>query len=145
VGLSDHSGTIYAGLAAAALDIDLLEVHVTFSRQMFGPDVSSSVTIEELKQLVEGILFINKMGAMPVEKDLVANELISVRQLFTKSVVARMDLQAGTVLKEKHLTVKKPGTGISAGEIKLVIGRRLKRAVLRNQLLSWKDLEEPIE
>jgi len=54
VGLSDHSGSIYPGLAAATLGIEVLEVHVTLSREMFGPDVSASVTTEELRQLVEG-------------------------------------------------------------------------------------------
>jgi len=44
VGLSDHSGAIYAGLAVVALGADLLEVHVTMSREMFGPDVIASVT-----------------------------------------------------------------------------------------------------
>src|SRR5436309_2202786 len=39
IGLSDHSGTIYPGLAAATLGIEVLEVHVAFSREMFGPDV----------------------------------------------------------------------------------------------------------
>src|SRR5262249_25641849 len=39
VGLSDHSGTIYAGLAAAALGAEIVEVHVALSREMFGPDV----------------------------------------------------------------------------------------------------------
>ena len=65
VGLSDHSGTIYVGLAAATLGIDVLEVHVTFSKQMFGPDVPASVTTTELGQLVEGIRFIEKMKATP--------------------------------------------------------------------------------
>lgn len=39
VGLSDHSGTVYASLAAAALAASIFEVHVVFSRKMFGPDV----------------------------------------------------------------------------------------------------------
>jgi len=42
VGLSDHSGTIYPGLASVALGSQMLEVHVTFSREMFGPDVPAS-------------------------------------------------------------------------------------------------------
>ena len=52
VGLSDHSGTIYPGLAAAALGAEVIEVHVTLSREMFGPDVPVSLTPAELKQLV---------------------------------------------------------------------------------------------
>src|SRR2546428_529624 len=39
VGLSDHSGTIFPGVVAASLGIEFLEVHVTLSREMFGPDV----------------------------------------------------------------------------------------------------------
>jgi len=45
VGLSDHSGDIYAGLAATTLGADFIEVHVTFDKKMFGPDTSSSITI----------------------------------------------------------------------------------------------------
>lgn len=81
VGLSDHSGTIYAGLAAVALGCDILEVHVTFSRQSFGLDVDASITIEELCQLVEGVRFIEK-AKTPVDKDALAKELEPMRRLF---------------------------------------------------------------
>src|SRR5207253_2594547 len=40
VGLSDHSGTIFPAIAAATLGADVIEVHVTLSREMFGPDVT---------------------------------------------------------------------------------------------------------
>ena len=40
VGLSDHSGSVFPGLAALARGANLLEVHVTFHRRMFGPDVA---------------------------------------------------------------------------------------------------------
>ena len=141
VGLSDHSGTIYSGLAAAAVGIDVLEVHVTLSREMFGPDVPASVTTAELRQLVEGIRFIEKMNANPVDKDLAAAETAPLRNLFTKSVVTRADLPAGAVLREEYLTLKKPGTGIPAARLKEVIGRRLKRQVSADTMLSEDDLE----
>ena len=86
VGLSDHSGTIYPGLAGVTLGIQALEVHVTLSRQMFGPDVPASVTSSELKQLVEGIRFIEKMLANPIDKDENAAALKPIRELFTKSL-----------------------------------------------------------
>jgi N,N'-diacetyllegionaminate synthase len=81
VGLSDHSGSIYAGLAAVALGCDVLEVHVTLSRDMPGPDTSSSITTQELKQLVEGVRFIEK-AKQPVDKDAMAMELQPMRDLF---------------------------------------------------------------
>jgi N-acetylneuraminate synthase len=142
VGLSDHSGTIYPGLAAATLGIAALEVHVTFSRQAFGPDVLASVTLDELHQLVDGVRFIEKAIANPVDKDSMAVELGPMRELFTKSVVARIDLPAGTELRAEHLTVKKPGVGIPAGELPKILGRRLRRYLRADEILQFSDLSE---
>jgi N-acetylneuraminate synthase len=140
VGLSDHSGTIYPGLAAAVLGIDALEVHVTLSREAFGPDTAASVTTAELRQLVDGIRFIERMNATPVDKDALYSDMIALRQLFTKSVVARCDLPAGTILQEAHLTVKKPGTGIPASRYKEIIGHKLRHSVKADQALDITDL-----
>jgi N,N'-diacetyllegionaminate synthase len=142
VGLSDHSGTIYPSLAAAALGIDVLEVHVTLSREMFGPDVPSSITSAELRQLVDGVRFIETMMANPIDKDAIASEMGPQRALFTKSIVARMDLRAGTVLEPNHLTVKKPGTGIAANRLSEIIGQTLRCSVKADQFLRESDLSE---
>lgn len=136
VGLSDHSGTIYPGLAATALGIQILEVHVTFSRDMFGPDVTASITTEELHRMVAGIRYIERMMTHPVDKEDMAHDLEALRSMFTKSIVARRDLAAGTVLQAKDLTVKKPGTGIPARRLPEVVGRRLKRPIRADELLS---------
>lgn len=141
VGLSDHSGTIYAGLAAATLGIEVLEVHLTLSREAFGPDVPASVTTAELRQLVDGVRFIERARAHPLDKDQMAGELGPLRSLFTKSVVARTDLPRGKVLAEADLAVKKPGTGIPATRLPELVGRKLGRAVTANALLSEDDLE----
>ncbi|OGP61646.1 MAG: hypothetical protein A2169_04305 [Deltaproteobacteria bacterium RBG_13_47_9] len=140
VGLSDHSGTIYAGLAAAVLGIDMLEVHITFSREMFGPDVPASVTTAELRQLVEGVRFITKMRANPVDKNQIAKELNGMRKMFNKSIALRKDLPAGMVLAAEHLTGKKPGTGIPVERIPQIVGRKLVRDVNADALLQEDDL-----
>ncbi len=141
VGLSDHSATIYPGLAAATLGIEVLEVHLTLSREMFGPDVVASITPTEMRQLVDGIRFIERMRANPVSKDELPESVTSLRGIFMKSVVVRDDLPAGTVLREEHLTTKKPGTGIPAGELPSLVGRRLRKSVDRDTLISPEDLE----
>src|SRR5688572_370776 len=141
VGLSDHSATIYPGLAGAAIGMDLLEVHVTLSREMFGPDVVASITSTELRQLVEGVRFIERMRAAPVDKDASARESAPLRRLFTRSLVAREALPAGTVLAPEHLVTKKPGTGLPPDRLPEVIGRRLRRAVAADQVLAPEDIE----
>jgi N-acetylneuraminate synthase len=143
VGLSDHSGTIYPGLAAATVGIEVLEVHVTFSRDCFGPDVPASLTTFELATLVEGVRFVEKMKSHPVDKDEVASELTAVRSVFTKSVVAGADLPKGTLLTPGCLTVKKPGTGIPADRLPELVGRTLRRSIAVGEMLQESDLVLP--
>ena len=140
VGLSDHSGTIYAGLAAATLGADILEVHVTFSREMFGPDVVASVTSAELAQLIDGVRFIERAKANPIDKDAISSDFRSMIQIFTKSLYSAEDLPAGTRLERRHLTAKKPGTGIPVAQIDDIVGRRLVADVLRGKMLKPDDL-----
>jgi N-acetylneuraminate synthase len=141
VGLSDHSGTIYPSIAAAAVGADVIEVHVTMSRGMFGPDVPASVTIEELGQLVEGVRFVERMLANPVDKDAAAQDMGALRAIFTKSLVARTSLEAGTVLTDAHVAAKKPGTGMPAERLPDVVGRRLRRGLRADEQLRPDDLD----
>jgi N-acetylneuraminate synthase len=142
-GLSDHSGRIWAPLAAAALGAEAIEVHITFSRECFGPDVPASLTTGELKQLVEGVRFIEKTLEHPVNKDEAARELEPLREIFTKSVAARVGLAPGTVLAASHLALKKPGTGIPGERLPELIGRVVRRPVAAGKFLEEDDLFEP--
>jgi N-acetylneuraminate synthase len=142
VGLSDHSARIYAGLAAAAIGADMIEVHVTLSREMFGPDVPASLTTAELRQLVDGVRFIETMRAHPVDKDAAAAATAPLRSMFSRSIVARTALPAGTVLSADHLVLKKPGNGLPPSRWADVIGRVLRRSVSLDDIISDEDLGE---
>jgi len=133
-------GLLRGGLAAATLGIEVLEVHVTLSREMFGPDVASSVTTDELRTLVEGVRFIERMKASPVDKDAAAEALAPLRKLFRKSVVAARDLPAGTVLAREDLAFKKPGTGLAAERYGELIGRTLNVAKSADDEIGLEDL-----
>ena len=141
VGLSDHSAVIFPGLAAATLGIQVLEVHVTLSRRMFGPDVVASLTPEELTELVAGVRYIERMRSHPVDKARPADAVAPLREIFMKSVVAARDLEAGTILAAEHLAAKKPGSGIPAARLSSLFGRRLRRSISRDALLREEDLD----
>jgi N-acetylneuraminate synthase len=141
VGLSDHSGNIFAGLAAATLGAEAVEVHVALSREMFGPDVPSSITTAELKELTDGIRSIERMVANPVDKDAMADRLSPLRDLFTKSIVASTDLAEGTVLQHSHFKLKKPGTGLPPSRIESLIGKSLRRDVKADEFFSMSDVQ----
>lgn len=143
VGLSDHSGNIYAGLAAATLGAQVLEVHVALSKEMFGPDVPASLTTVELRQLVNGVREIEQIVDSPVNKEEMAREMAPLRGLFTKSIVAGRDLYAGTVLVAEHLKLKKPGTGLSSSYLPAFLGQKLRRNLAADELLHLDDVESP--
>ena len=140
VGLSDHSGTIWPSLAAAEHGAEMIEVHLAFDRGMFGPDVPASVTCAELRQLVDGIRFGERMRAHPVDKDAKAHALKGTRAIFGKSLMLREPLPGGTVLRDEHLVPRKPGTGIPATDRGRVVGRRIARDLAALTPFGWNDL-----
>ncbi len=141
IGLSDHSGTLFPGLAAMALGIEILEVHVVLDRRSFGPDVPASITVDDLGFLVKARDAFHVMAVNPVDKDEMAEKMSQMRSMFSKSVAPAVALPAGTILKAGMLTLKKPGTGIPASEIENIIGRRLIRDVDPRKLLTREDFE----
>jgi N,N'-diacetyllegionaminate synthase len=103
--------------------------------------VIASVTTAELRQLVDGIRFIERMRANPLDKDASARETDPLRRLFTRSVVARRALAQGTVLGPNDLALKKPGTGLPPERLADLVGRKLAKPVVEDQLLSTDDVE----
>ena len=140
VGLSDHSGKVFAGLAAAALGAEMIEVHVTFSRESFGPDVPASLTTSELRELVEGARFIRTAIQHPVNKDEMAAQLAPMRALFTKSIATLMDLPSGAVLSEHNIGLRKPGNGLHADRLVNVYGRKLRQPLAAGTLIKEENL-----
>jgi len=141
VGLSDHSGTIWPGIATIMRGFDLVEAHLTLDRRMFGPDTTSSLTIAEFRRLSEARSSIWTMDANPIDKDSMARELSTMRSTFTKSVAPSRELSAGTVLTAEMLTMKKPGGGIPESDLPRLVGKRLRRSVNELRILTWDDVQ----
>lgn len=141
VGLSDHTGTPWPALAAMARGVSVVEVHVAMHRRAFGPDVSASLIPEELALLARARNAFSTMDAHPVDKDSLAEEMQSMREMFSRSVCVCRPMSAGAVLTREDLILKKPGGGIPGDQVDHLIGRKLGRATVPERLLSWDDLE----
>jgi len=141
VGFSDHSGTAAAGLAAVTLGACAVEVHVTFGRHCFGPDVSSSLTVEELAALAGGIRYLERALASPVDKNAEAGQLGEIRAMFMKGIVAARGLARGARIEAADLAFKKPAVGIPVSALRDVTGKKLLRDIAADEPLTWKDLE----
>ena len=141
VGFSDHSAKTSTGIAAVALGAEILEFHVVFHKELFGPDAKASLTLEETKQLVEAVneIYIAKKHFNNKNKNEKFKELKSI---FEKSLAINKDLPKGHEITFEDLESKKPkGYGIDARDFKNVLGKKLKNSKSQWNFLNEEDLE----
>ncbi len=141
IGLSEHTGSIYAGIAATAIGAELLEFHAVFDRRIFGPDAKSSMTIDEIKQLVEGVRNIEASLANPINKS-DNSQYTDLKKIFEKSLAINKDVKKGHTIRFDDLEAKKPkGYGIDASQFRNVIGKKLKSDKSQYDFIKTEDLE----
>lgn len=142
VGLSDHSGEIFPALAAIALGASLIEVHVVFDKRMFGPDATSSLSIDQFAEMVRGIRFLEKGLQHPIDKR-DSSRFAKVKGIFEKTLAVNKDMTKGQIIQLEDLESKKPAAqGISATNYQAVVGKRLKRDMNKWDFLKSKDIDE---
>jgi N-acetylneuraminate synthase len=141
IGFSDHSSLVSTGIAAAALGAEIVEFHVVFHKDMFGPDAVASLTLEETKQLVEAVQKINSAQNNPINKNN-SEAFKELKSIFEKSLAINKDLPIGHTITFSDLESKKPsGFGISAKQFKDVIGKKLTNKKTKWDFLNEDDLE----
>jgi N,N'-diacetyllegionaminate synthase len=136
VGISDHSGTIFPGLAAVALGAKVIEVHVTSSREAGGVDGPSSITPEELIQLVAGVRFIETAINNRVDKSCLTESASNMKEIFGRSIVASRNLEFGHILTIDDLAFKKPGGGLPWNQVDFLVGKRLNQSISMDDIVS---------
>jgi N-acetylneuraminate synthase len=140
IGFSDHSAKTATCIAAAALGASILEFHVVFDRQLFGPDSKSSLTLAETKDLVEAVRNIATAFSNPIDKNDTA-EFSALKQIFEKSLAVNKDLSKNHILTFDDLESKKPkGYGIDARRFQEVIGKALNKDMEQWDFLNEGDL-----
>lgn len=142
IGYSDHSGRIETGIAATALGAEIIEFHAVFDRRSFGPDATSSLEINEVKELVSAVRNIeaSRKTSMNKENNEVQTEL---KNIFEKSLAVNKDLKAGHIIQFDDLEAKKPkGFGISASQFVSVMGKKLAKPLTKWDFLTEEDILE---
>ena len=139
VGYSDHTVGLEVPLAAVALGASVIEKHVTMDKSLPGPDHFASLEPDELKRMISGIRIVEKsLGHGRKEPAESETNTIAVAR---KSLVARLDLPAGTVLTEEMIDIKRPGNGLPPVMRPHLVGRALRVDVSEDTLFSLDLLE----
>jgi len=139
IGLSDHTTSNLACLAATALGASILERHFTDRMDRPGPDIINSMDPIRLKELIIGSEEIAKMRGG--EKGAVAEEQPTIDFAFA-TVVTIQGIKKGDVFSKGNIWVKRPGTGqILASEYEGLLGKKAARDIRCNVHLELKDIE----
>lgn len=125
IGLSEHTAEIFACIGAAALGAEILEFHAVWDKRMFGPDAKSSLTIDQISELVRGVRAIESSLNNPVDKNNI-KQYENLKSIFEKTIAINKDLPAGHIITFSDLEAKKPAhQGIAASEFRSIVGKKL--------------------
>ncbi len=138
-GLSDHTLTNHACLAAVALGASILERHFTDHMQRMGPDIVCSMDEENCKALIEGSHIIWEQGGGI--KEPAEEEQVTINFAFA-TVCSIQNIKKGETLSMENIWVKRPGTGVILAEhFNSILGKKATRNIENDEQLNWKDFE----
>lgn len=138
VGYSDHTLGIVIGVASAAMGACVLEKHFTLDRTMAGPDHAASAEPAELRQLMQNLRTVE--SALGDGRKRPAASEGDTAQVARKSLVAAVDMPAGTELTEHLIAIRRPGTGLAPAMKQYLISRRLIHDIAAGDLLRLEDV-----
>ncbi len=140
IGLSDHSKTIYTALGAVSLGACIIEKHYVTSKKTKGPDVSSSMDYNELKELIKGskIIYESKEG----KKTPLKEEAKTIAFAFA-SVAAVKDIKKNDILNSENIFPIRPSSGFyKVKDYKKLLGYKAKRDIKKGSQLKPADVQK---
>lgn len=140
VGYSDHTLGIEVPIAAVALGAVVIEKHFTLDRNLSGPDHLASLEPDELKQMVAAIRNIELAISGSSKKEPSLSELKN-KVIARKSIFLKRSLDAGQIISEQDLEMKRPGDGISPMHLDKVVRKKIKIPLPRGHKLTLNDFE----
>jgi pseudaminic acid synthase len=137
VGLSDHTMGVGVSCAAVAVGATVIEKHFTLARADGGVDSAFSLEPHELKLLMEETeRSWQAMGSVQYGGS--QNEKASLK--FRRSIYISQDMTAGESLNEKNMRVVRPGYGLAPKYYDLLLGRRIKKDLVKGTPMSWEHI-----
>ena len=138
-GFSDHTEELITGALAVAAGAVILEKHFTLDKKMDGPDHSMSLVPEELREYIRLARQAEKACGDGQKNLLTAEE--KTKEAVRMSVVAATFIKAGTKITPEMITIKRPGTGIPAERIDVVINATATRDIEPDHIINSGDIK----
>jgi len=134
VGYSDHTLGTSAPIIATALGAVIIEKHFTIDKNLPGPDHKASLEPDELKEMIKEIRKTEKILGSKEKKPTKSEE--KTMKLVRKSLVARRNIEKGSIIKEDMIEIKRPGIGLKPSDLNRIIGKKTKRKIAKDEILK---------
>jgi len=139
-GLSDHTLGNTTAICSIALGASLIEKHFTLDRNGGGPDDSFSLEPRELAKLCrESKVAWSSLGKIDYGRK--SSEQGNVK--FRRSLYFIKALKAGDVITEDDIKSIRPGYGLAPKYYEQLIGKRLKKDVVRGEAVKLECFSDP--
>lgn len=142
VGYSDHTkpDPSYDVIKTAyLLGAVVIEKHFTVDKTLRGNDHYHAMDPHDAENILGAIYRIDELKGRG-ELCVLESEQ-SARENARRSIVAAVDIPAGTIISEELLTFKRPGHGISPRELESVIGKMVKEDIGKDVVLNKEMLK----
>ncbi len=137
VGHSDHTPDIWTSLGAVAHGAKVIEKHFTLNKNLKGPDFEVSLEPKDFQLMIEGI---KKIHLASGREKIIHQDEKNVRDWAHHSVVSVCKINENQIIRNDMISVKRPGGGIPAKQIRDVVGKKAKKKIETNSLIKWEDL-----
>lgn len=140
VGYSDHTLDDLVPLGAVALGACVIEKHFTFDRSRPGPDHPYAMEVPEFSLMVKKIRLMERVLGSPI-KQLASSEEETVI-LQRRSLFAKVDIPAGTVITPSMIEILRPAVGLEPKYFDTVVGKKSKVDIKQYEPITWDKIEE---
>jgi N-acetylneuraminate synthase/N,N'-diacetyllegionaminate synthase len=169
VGYSDHTTSIGVPIVATLLGASVLEKHLTLNRELPGPDHKASLEPHEFREMVRGIrlaertpVVIDKLEerlqkisrevnierevlekiriilGSPIKKPVAAEkEMITLAR---KYIVAKKEIQRGSIITLDMLSIKRSGDGIAPKYLNKIIGKKARVDIKKDEPITFEKV-----
>ena len=139
IGFSDHTIGIAAPIVAVGMGAKIIEKHITIDRGMKGTDQKGSLGPDGVRRMVRDIrLAEHWMGT----EDLYIDRSVAASKVkLERSIASNKDLEVGHIITEDDIHMLSPGDGVKWAERTQLIGKTLKTAVPKNEIIYPKYLD----
>lgn len=141
VGLSDHTKpdeNMMILTTAVIFGAKVIEKHFTYDKSLIGNDHYHAMDYRDLITLNNNIDLLEAISGEKIKRPIECE--MRARNYARRSIVANDNISKGMKIKSDMLTYKRPGTGISPKYLDIVLNRKARRDIKKDDIIKWSDV-----